>query len=746
MRRLAAVVVVIAVAPAGAAAIDDCRGLEFDDREAGKECFEALLADLEPAVRAEAAWALDEVAVASAGFRGAVAAEPKRADIRVRWGELFLEARNAVEAKALFDEALELDPQHVPAMVGLARVALGGFDARAEAIANEILEIEPGNHEARLILARLALEADDPARAEDELEGALAADDPRIRLEAFALRAAMDHLADRVPSPWEARAMALYPGYGTLYETIAYFYIITRRYREAITQLERAVTVDPELWTAYGTLGMNLLRVNRFDDAYRMLTRAHDGAPYNLEVVNALRLLDDVLAGWEPQASDGLVLRIDPEESVALSSYATDLTTRALAVVGERYAYRPDQPVVVELYGRHEDFAVRTAGVPGIGILGATFGEVVVMDGPSARGIEDGFDWASALWHEIAHVITLGATNNRVARWFSEGISVLEEWQTGPSRFRVAGHPPGRRAVPVTVIDAHREGKLLPVADLDEGFVRPRYSGQIGVSYTQAGLVCEYIALAHGREALVHLLAAFAAGLDTGVAVETALDLPPGDLDSAFAAYLDDRFAAIDTASFRTAAAQAHGAAEAGNWAAVVEAAERAIASYPFFVDQMSPYPILADAEDRLGRRDRAIAAARTYWQAGGRLTTPLSQLVRWLTEAGDLEEATVVKRALALVAPLNGDYRADLGDRLLAKGSAREALGEYLAYRSLHPHDQANAHYRLARAHFALAETEAARREVLLALEIAPTYTDALRLLLDISAAATELPDHQAN
>ena len=98
-------------------------------------------------------------------------------------------------------------------------------------------------------------------------------------------------------------------------------------------------------------------------------------------------------------------------------------------------------------------------------------------------------------------------------------------------------------------------------------------------------------------------------------------------------------------------------------------------------------------------------------------------------------------RRSTAIIAPT-------FGDRLLAKGSAREALGEYLAYRSLHPHDQANAHYRLARAHFALAETEAARRQVLLALEIAPTYTDALRLLLDINAAANEVaePDHQAN
>ena len=34
----------------------------------------------------------------------------------------------------------------------------------------------------------------------------------------------------------------------------------------------------------------------------------------------------------------------------------------------------PAEPIVVELYPDHEDFAVRTAGMPGLGILGAAFG------------------------------------------------------------------------------------------------------------------------------------------------------------------------------------------------------------------------------------------------------------------------------------------------------------------------------------------------------------------------------------
>ena len=61
-----------------------------------------------------------------------------------------------------------------------------------------------------------------------------------------------------------------------------------------------------------------------------------------------------------------------------------------------------------------------------IGALGACFGRVVTMDSPKAR--EPGtFSWQATLWHELAHVVTLQLSNQRVPRWLTEGISVYEE-------------------------------------------------------------------------------------------------------------------------------------------------------------------------------------------------------------------------------------------------------------------------------------------------------------------------------
>ena len=165
----------------------------------------------------------------------------------------------------------------------------------------------------------------------------------------------------------------------------------------------------------------------------------------------------------------------------------------------------------VEVYPDHEDFAVRTVGMPGLGALGVTFDDVIAMDSPSGR--EPGsFHWASTLWHEMSHVFILTATNYRVPRWFTEGLAVHEETEASPEW--------GDRITPDIVV-ALRDKKLLPVADLDRGFVRPEYPAQVIVSYFQAGRICDYIQSRWGADKLLDMVHSFAqrdhdAGSDPG--------------------------------------------------------------------------------------------------------------------------------------------------------------------------------------------------------------------------------------
>ena len=71
----------------------------------------------------------------------------------------------------------------------------------------------------------------------------------------------------KTDSEWTARALEANPGYGDAYAMPAYFYVITRRYREAIELYQRAVDIEPGLYSAHAELGVNLLRENRVDEA-----------------------------------------------------------------------------------------------------------------------------------------------------------------------------------------------------------------------------------------------------------------------------------------------------------------------------------------------------------------------------------------------------------------------------------------------------------------------------------------------
>ncbi len=84
--------------------------------------------------QAEALWKQRRYQEANDAFRALVAAHPKNAEYRVRWGRLFLERFNAPDAAKLFDEALEIEPKRADALLGLALVAAENYDAQADQI------------------------------------------------------------------------------------------------------------------------------------------------------------------------------------------------------------------------------------------------------------------------------------------------------------------------------------------------------------------------------------------------------------------------------------------------------------------------------------------------------------------------------------------------------------------------------------------------------------------------------------
>ena len=268
--------------------IDNCHALDDRGNPDARNCYLTLLnAETDDGIRAEAYWRLNEVNRANAAFRRAAESDPADADLRARWGLLYLSAHQAADAEALFEEALSLDPNNLTALTGQAELLLDRFAGAAQSAINRALTIDAMHPRTRVLKARLLLEAGDRDAAADILLDLVAGSSTPVpdRLDAMALLAAADHMsgiaAPELPSPWVSQALEINPRFGDIHAVPAYFYVITRRYKEAVALLEAAVAIEPEHWDAHLALGTNLLRVNELEAGQDHLERAYAGDAFN---------------------------------------------------------------------------------------------------------------------------------------------------------------------------------------------------------------------------------------------------------------------------------------------------------------------------------------------------------------------------------------------------------------------------------------------------------------------------------
>ncbi len=700
-------------------------------RAEARTCFEKLVASPNTYHRAEGYWGLRFYEEANRNFRAAIDQAPQNPDYRVRWGRLFLERFNKEEAAKLFQEALGIDEKHAGALVGMALVASEGFERKAVELAEKATQSDPKLVEARELLARLALEDANPEKAAAEADKALELS--AEALDAMAIRATIDWLQDRPDSPWMERLLKIHPYYGDAYETAAHLFMLNRRYEEAIRFYRKALELDPELWTARAQLGINLMRLGEEKEAQEHLERCYENGHRDAATVNTLRLLEsykNFLTYTGPQT----VLKLHKKEADLLRPYMEGELQRAIVTFEKKYRMKLERPVQLEVYPDHEDFAVRTMGMPGLGALGVTFGYVVAMDSPSGRP-PGSFHWASTLWHELSHVFVLTATRHRVPRWFTEGMAVHEETAVSPEW--------GDRMTP-DILGAVREKKLLAVAQLDRGFVRPSYPAQVMVSYFQAGRICDYIAERWGFARLLEMMRAFGAGKTTPQVVEAQLGLKPEEFDRDFLTWVERGTLKVaeSLAEWRKRARALAEAARTKKYDEVIRDGPAVRDQYPDYVEQGSIYELLAEA--RLAGNDKpaAMAELERYTRAGGRSPATLKKLAGFQEEAGRAREAAATLDRLNYIYPVNDEeLHRRLGALWLAQGNLDGAIRELRAAVASKPVDPASAHYELARALVAARRPADARDHLLQSLEAAPGYRPAQKLLLQLHSTEKEKP-----
>jgi len=677
-------------------------------------------------------------------YRSAIEADSNYLEAQLGAAELFTQKYAYGDAALFLDDAFKINPNSARVFLAVARNKRLDGDAETSAALTKALAINPNLVGAIALKAAMSLEASRMDEASADIDKALKIN-PRS-LEAHSLRAAMLYLQDKDFEPEVAATLAIGPKYGEIYNTLSHYATITRRTDQAAQFARRATEIAPRLWDAHLNLGMALLRLGQMDTGREAVEKAFKGDPFNVWAKNTLDLLDS-MRDFKETKRGPFIIKAAAQESDVLSPYAANLLEEAAAKLTAKYRFTPKGPIIIEIFNNHEDFAVRTLGIPGLGALGVCFGFVVAQDSPSAREAGE-FNWGSTLWHEYTHVITLQMTDYRIPRWFSEGLSVYEERRARPGW--------GDDWNPLFV-RAFMERRWFKMADLDAGFQRPKSPQDVPIAYFQASQVCEFIVERYGFDAILRMLTMYRDKAKTPDVLQQVLKLSESDFDREFAAYIEAKvkplqqalltptnnaaslsksqvlklLETVDTFALRIRAAELL-AADGDTQGAVVHYI-RALELFPYVSGKGNPYESLAKLLEQNGDRERAAKTLDSLVKTDENNLEALKTIARLRLALGERQQALDALQASFYISPFDYKLHTQAGELSLETKDYAKALTEFQVALALAPPNVAEANYNVAAAFHALGRQPEAKRAVLRALEAAPRYDKAQELLLRI-------------
>jgi cellulose synthase operon protein C len=689
----------------------------------------------EPVLRQDALRAFDEAA----------AADPGDPEPHLRMGDLFVASDQGGDAQEAYGVVLAVNPRNPRALVGRARALETARQGGAVAAVEAALEVNPSSVEALVLRGEQHLRVEVVEEAGLRAREALEVDPSSLG--ALALLASVRWLQgdDEGFQGARRRALAVNPAFSGLYVALSDAATNTRRYAAAVDFARQGVELDSLDWQAHGLLGVNRLRIGNMEEGRASIERAFAGIPSHVGWKNTLDLLDS-LEGFVEVSSGPFTLVLREDEAELMAPLVAEVAEEAWGALTRAYAVSPDVPVRVELYPISADFSVRTLGISGIGALGVAFGPVLAMDSPSARRPGE-FNWASTLWHELAHVVHLGVSRSAMPRWLGEGLAVYEQRQARPG-----WGPP----VSPGLLRAYQQGMFPALSRLNEAFVRPTYPEQIGHAYVLASIFCDWVAATAGAEALGAMLRAYGTGQDNEEVFRSVLGMEPDELDQAFDAYMKERFR-VQLASLSEARgagppptvmdAGLQAAERPGDYRAqliygtvlfqeeryqeAIPVLERARELLPEYSGDDGPDWMLARIHLTTGDRPRAREALERLLARNESHLEGARALADLLSEDGELDGASAALNRAVEIYPMAPDLHRERAVVEERRGDWNRVVSARRAILALAPVDRAAAHYELARALTEAGEGVEARRQVLRALEIAPAYEEAQDLLL---------------
>ncbi|HUT63621.1 MAG TPA: tetratricopeptide repeat protein, partial [Anaerolineae bacterium] len=350
-------------------------------------------------------------------FKIAYEMDPKNVQNLYWWADLFREKFNNTDARRTFEEALLINPHSAELYVGYAH----SFESLSqwEVLANKAIEENPNCVDALNILVEIHILDGNYDEAEKILNKTLEINP--VYEQSLANLATVYHLRNEEDkfAQTEQKVQEMNPQCSDFYIILAENCIRRFRYKDAVSFCHKATLKEFDNWHVYALLGSNILRLGQVDEARIYLEKAYDGDPFDIYAHNTLELIDDY-KDFVSTESEHFSLLIHSSENAVLAPPILALAEECYDSLRIRYPYNPEHKIRIEAYNDNDDFAVRISGLPGVDLLGVCFGDVVAFDTPNAQ-TDSEYNWSITLWHEIAHVMALGISDNKVPRWFTEG-------------------------------------------------------------------------------------------------------------------------------------------------------------------------------------------------------------------------------------------------------------------------------------------------------------------------------------
>ena len=162
---------------------------------------------------------------------------------------------------------------------------------------------------------------------------------------------------------------------------------------------------------------------------------------------------------------------------------------------------------------------------------------------------------------------------------------------------------------------------------------------------------------------------------------------------------------------------------------------------YPTQTGAESAWAMLAAAHRNLGETNAERQALMRLAEQDGEAVDAYRRLMELGVATKDWPMVSLNAQRYLAVNPLVAVPYRYLAEACEQTGDANEAMSAYRAMLALEPPDPAELHFKLARLLHQAGSPEA-RRQVLQALEEAPRYREALRLLLEIETNNAANPE----